>query len=101
MKESSEMHGGSPLTLNTQSGSTRHWMLILVTCVYIMRRCRSTYINKLNVRVCELICKTTTTNLERNTNELTMTLLNSRSDNSIINSTLLTYKSNIVMWEIL
>ncbi|WMV26786.1 hypothetical protein MTR67_020171 [Solanum verrucosum] len=32
------------------------WMLILVTCVCIIIRCRLTDINTLNVRVCELEC---------------------------------------------
>ncbi|WMV49702.1 hypothetical protein MTR67_043087 [Solanum verrucosum] len=32
------------------------WMLILVTCVCIIRRCRSIGISTLNVRVCELEC---------------------------------------------
>ncbi|WMV19490.1 hypothetical protein MTR67_012875 [Solanum verrucosum] len=32
----------------------RHWMLILVTCVCIIIRCRPTGISTFNVRVCEL-----------------------------------------------
>ncbi|WMV51164.1 hypothetical protein MTR67_044549 [Solanum verrucosum] len=44
------MHGGSPQTRSAQAGSTRHWMLILVTCVCIIRRCSPTDISTLNVR---------------------------------------------------
>ncbi|WMV23635.1 hypothetical protein MTR67_017020 [Solanum verrucosum] len=50
------MQGGSPQTLSAQAGSTRCWMLILVTCVCIIIRCRPTDISTLNVRVCELEC---------------------------------------------
>ncbi|WMV45667.1 hypothetical protein MTR67_039052 [Solanum verrucosum] len=50
------MQGGSPLTLSCSTGSTRCWMLILVTCVCITIRCRPTGISTLNVRVCELEC---------------------------------------------
>uniref|UniRef100_M1CPC2 Late blight resistance protein n=1 Tax=Solanum tuberosum TaxID=4113 RepID=M1CPC2_SOLTU len=52
------MQGSSPLTLSAQVGSTRRWMLILVTCICIciIRRCRPTGISTLNVRVCELEC---------------------------------------------
>ncbi|WMV08565.1 hypothetical protein MTR67_001950 [Solanum verrucosum] len=32
------------------------WMLILITWVYIIIRCRPTGISTLNVRVCELEC---------------------------------------------
>ncbi|WMV33924.1 hypothetical protein MTR67_027309 [Solanum verrucosum] len=35
------------------TGSTMHWMPILVTCVCIIIRCRPTGISTLNVRVCE------------------------------------------------
>ncbi|WMV58025.1 hypothetical protein MTR67_051410 [Solanum verrucosum] len=32
------------------------WMLTLVTCVCIIKRCRPSGISLLNVRVCELEC---------------------------------------------
>ncbi|WMV49251.1 hypothetical protein MTR67_042636 [Solanum verrucosum] len=35
-----------------------HWMMILVTCGCIIRRCRPNDINTLNVRVCEENSKT-------------------------------------------
>ncbi|WMV51707.1 hypothetical protein MTR67_045092 [Solanum verrucosum] len=50
------MQGGSPTNCECSTGSTRHWMLILVTCVFIIRRCRPTGISTLNVPVCELEC---------------------------------------------
>ncbi|WMV34050.1 hypothetical protein MTR67_027435 [Solanum verrucosum] len=48
------MQGGSPLTLECSTGSTACWMLVLVTCAYIIIICRLTGINTLNVRVCDL-----------------------------------------------
>ncbi|WMV24418.1 hypothetical protein MTR67_017803 [Solanum verrucosum] len=50
------MQGDSPLTLECSTRSTACWMLILVTCVCIIIRCRPTGISTLNVRVCELEC---------------------------------------------
>ncbi|WMV59822.1 hypothetical protein MTR67_053207 [Solanum verrucosum] len=48
------MQGGSPLTLECSTRSTARWMLILVTCVCTIIRCRPTGISTLNVRICEL-----------------------------------------------
>ncbi|WMV59404.1 hypothetical protein MTR67_052789 [Solanum verrucosum] len=39
------MQGGSPLTLECSTRSTACWMLILVTCVCIIIRCRPTGIS--------------------------------------------------------
>ncbi|WMV07152.1 hypothetical protein MTR67_000537 [Solanum verrucosum] len=47
------MQGGSPLTLECSTGSTGHWMPILVIYACIIRRCRPTGISTLNVRVCD------------------------------------------------
>ena len=53
-KECYGMQGGSPQTLNAQDGLTGCWMLILVTCAFIIRRCRATDIITLDVRVHEM-----------------------------------------------
>ncbi|WMV29820.1 hypothetical protein MTR67_023205 [Solanum verrucosum] len=50
------MQRGSPTDSKLLTESTMHWMLILVTCVCIIRLCRPTGISTLNVRVCELKC---------------------------------------------
>ncbi|WMV37853.1 hypothetical protein MTR67_031238 [Solanum verrucosum] len=50
------MQGGSPTDSECSNGSTRHCVMIVVTCVCIIRRCRTTDISTLNVRVCELEC---------------------------------------------
>ncbi|WMV24847.1 hypothetical protein MTR67_018232 [Solanum verrucosum] len=50
------MQGCSPTDSELLTGSTMHWMSILVTYVCIIIRCRPTGISTLNVRVCELEC---------------------------------------------
>ncbi|WMV17168.1 hypothetical protein MTR67_010553 [Solanum verrucosum] len=50
------MQGSSPTDSECSTGLTRRWMLILVTCVCIIIRCRPTDISTLKVRVCELEC---------------------------------------------
>lgn len=50
------MKEGLPTDCEILTGSTVRWMLILVTCVYIITQARPTYISALNVRVCELEC---------------------------------------------
>ena len=51
------MQGGSALTLNVQARSTRRWMLILVTCICIIKQSKQPDISILNVRVCECNAK--------------------------------------------
>ncbi|WMV24131.1 hypothetical protein MTR67_017516 [Solanum verrucosum] len=46
------MLGGSPTDSKCSTGSTRRWILILITCICIIIRCRPTSINTFNVRVC-------------------------------------------------
>ncbi|WMV29341.1 hypothetical protein MTR67_022726 [Solanum verrucosum] len=48
------MQRGSPTDSGVLTGSMMRQMPILVTCVCIIIRCRTTGISTLNVRVCEL-----------------------------------------------
>ncbi|WMV32197.1 hypothetical protein MTR67_025582, partial [Solanum verrucosum] len=45
--------GGSLTDSEFSTGSTRRWILILVTCICIIKRCKTNGISTLNVRACE------------------------------------------------